>query len=104
VPIVAVPGPRDARGHWWRSARSRVEGKSYPRLVMDIGIASGRPPDVYRSEGAKTVYLALRGTRDAHVRDRDTRVRIALPVAQAAMLWQLLDNVLTADEKHAPPE
>jgi len=46
--------------------------------VEVVSIASGRPPEVDRPEGSTTLFLTFRGTRDAKVRDRDTRVRIAL--------------------------
>jgi hypothetical protein len=67
--------------------------------VQDIGIGVGRPPEVHRSEGSTTLYLTLRGIREARVRDRETRLRIALPVVQATRLWRLLDHELTDEEK-----
>ena len=54
-----------------------------------IGVASGRPLTVNRSQGSSTVFLTSEGTRDAKVRDRDTRIRIALADVQAARLWRL---------------
>jgi hypothetical protein len=66
--------------------------------VQDTGIESGRPPDVDRPDGSRSVYLTCRGTNDAKVVDRDTRIRIAMPVAQAARLWRELGLVLSNDE------
>jgi len=46
------------------------------------------------------LYLTFRGTSDARSSvDRDTRLRIVLPAAQAARLWQLLGAVLTEEER-----
>lgn len=68
--------------------------------MRDIGIASGREPDVRREDGARGVSLTFRGTSDARSSvDRDTRIRIALSAAQAARLWHLLGERLTAEEK-----
>jgi hypothetical protein len=67
--------------------------------VEDLSIASGRPPEVTRLEGSPTVVLTLRDTRGEKVRDRDTRVKIALSGGQAARLWHLLGEQLTDDEK-----
>jgi hypothetical protein len=68
--------------------------------MRDIGIASGREPDVRRMEGARAINLTFRGTSDARSSvDRDTRLRIALSAAQAARLWHLLGEELTLDEK-----
>jgi hypothetical protein len=64
-----------------------------------MGIASGRTPEVYCADVATHIYLTFRGTRDAHVQDRDTRLRITLQVLQAARLWKLLDERLTGEEK-----
>ena len=69
--------------------------------MEDVRIASGRPPEVDRPEGSTTLFLTFRGTRDAKVRDRDTRIRIALQVAQAGRLWHLLGERLTDEEKAA---
>jgi len=51
-----------------------------------ISITSGWPPSVDRSEGSKSVLLTFDGLRDAKVRDRDTRIRIALQGPQAVRL------------------
>jgi len=68
--------------------------------VRDVGIASGREPDVQRDELTGTVRLTFRGTSDARSSvDRDTPMRIALPAAQAARLWRMLGARLTEDEK-----
>jgi hypothetical protein len=67
--------------------------------VEDIGIGSGRPPLVGRSEGSPSVYLTFRGTRETKVRDRDTRVRIGMPAAQAARLRRELGEMLSDQEK-----
>jgi hypothetical protein len=45
------------------------------------------------------VYLTFRGTNEAKVVDRDTRLRVTMPVAQAARLWRELGLVLTGEEK-----
>jgi hypothetical protein len=46
------------------------------------------------------VNTAFRGTSDARSSvDRDTRLRIAVPAAQAARLWRLLGEKLTDEEK-----
>ena len=66
-----------------------------------VSIASGCPPEVDRPEGSATLFLTFRGTRDAKVRDRDTRVRVALQGALAAHLWRLLGERLTDQEKAA---
>jgi hypothetical protein len=39
--------------------------------------------------------LIVDGLREAKVRDRDTRLRIALGTTQASRLWRLLGDVLT---------
>jgi hypothetical protein len=54
---------------------------------------------VTRLEGSQTVLLTLRGTRGEKVRDRDTRVKIALSGGQAARLWCLLGEQLADVEK-----
>jgi hypothetical protein len=70
--------------------------------MRDIGIASGREPEVNRAEGSRSIHLTLRGTSDARSSiDRDTRIRIVLPVAQAARLWQLLGDNLTDTEEES---
>jgi hypothetical protein len=65
-----------------RSVRLRESERQVSWAVASqcgvISIASGRPPEVDRPEGSATLFLPFRGTRDAKVRDRDTRVRIAL--------------------------
>jgi hypothetical protein len=69
--------------------------------MEDVSIASSRPPEMDRLEGSTTVPRPVddpwhpRGK----VRDRDTRVRIALSGGQAARLWRLLGERLTDDEK-----
>jgi len=82
--------------------RATRNKRPYAFRVKDVGIATRRDPEVSRSEGAPTLHLTLRGTSDARSSvDRDTRLRIALPVAQAVRLWQLLDQHLTDAEKDA---
>jgi len=63
-----------------------LSGKAHsgddPDVVLDpmerIDITSGRPPSVDRPEGSKAVFLTFDGLRNAKIRDKDTRVRIAL--------------------------
>jgi hypothetical protein len=66
-----------------------------------IGVASGRPPTVDRSPGSSTLFLTFEGTRETKVRDRDTRIRIALAGVQAARLWRLLGERLSDAERRA---
>jgi hypothetical protein len=47
-----------------------------------IGVTSGRPPSVDRPQGSKAVFLTFDALREAKVRDRDTRIRIALQAPQ----------------------
>ena len=51
-----------------------------------------------RPDGSRSVYLTFRGTNEAKVVDRDTRLRVTMPVAQAARLWRELGQVLSNDE------
>ena len=68
--------------------------------MRDIGIASGREPEIRRDEGARSVYITFRGISDARSSvDRDTRIRIALAPAQADRLCRLLGEHLTDAEK-----
>jgi hypothetical protein len=67
--------------------------------VEDVSVSSGRPPEVDRPEGSAAVILTFRGTREQKVRDRDTRIRIALQGPQAVRLWRLLGERLTDVEK-----
>ena len=64
-----------------------------------IDVTSGRPPSVDRPEGSRALILTIDGLRNAKVRDRDTRIRIALQGRQAARLWRLLGERLTDEEK-----
>jgi len=66
-----------------------------------ISVTSGRPPAVDRLEGSTALFLTIEGLRDAKVRDRDTRIRIALRGPQAARLWRLLGEHLTDEEKES---
>ena len=67
--------------------------------MQDIGIGSGRPPEVDRPDGSRSVYLTFRGANEAKVVDRDTRLRITLSAAQAARLWRELGRALADEER-----
>ena len=74
--------------------RRRLEG------VEDISVVSGRPAQVSRPEGSARVLLTFRGLREApHIRDKDTRVRVSVPVSEASRLWRLLGERLTDVER-----
>ena len=63
--------------------------------VQDIGIGAARVTAVLRPENSSTLFLEFRGLRDApHVSDKDTRIRIALSLAQAIELQQTLAELL----------
>ena len=78
-----------------RQRRARVALAHMER----IDVTSGRPPSVDRPEGSKALFLTFDGLRNAKVRDKDTRVRIALQGSQAVRLWRLLGQRLTDEEK-----
>src|SRR4029450_13891925 len=79
---------------------ARSHHDSYAQRVREVGSASHRAPEVGRGDGSGSRFLAFRGTSAARSSvDRDTRLRIVLPVAQAARLWQLLGDHLTDEEK-----
>jgi hypothetical protein len=65
--------------------------------VSRAGSVTLWPRAVDRLEGSTAVFLTFDGLRDARVRDRDTRVRIALQ--DPARLWRQLGERLTGDEK-----
>jgi hypothetical protein len=67
--------------------------------VEDVSVTSARPPEVTRPEGSTALFLTFRGTREQRVRDRDTRIRLALQGPQAARLWRRLGERLTDEEK-----
>jgi hypothetical protein len=55
--------------------------------VQDIGVGATRVVAATCSEKTHRIFLELRGIRDApHASDKDTRLRIALSVDQAAAL------------------
>ena len=61
--------------------------------VQEIAIYTSKLPQVRRPEGSKTAYLTFEGIRDARtVADKQTRLRIAMPVAQIAQLWAVLSD------------
>ena len=45
------------------------------------------------------MILTFDGLREARVRDKDTRIRITLQGPNAALLWRLLGERLTDEEK-----
>jgi hypothetical protein len=60
--------------------------------MEDISFGSGRPPEVNRPEGSATLFLTFRGTREQKVRDRDTRIRIALKTTAVADTERAVDR------------
>jgi hypothetical protein len=82
---------------WWKMSASPLGGS----------IASGRQHRLWEAaRGDPTRRLCddpgdLRGTRGEKVRDRDTRVNIALSGGQVTRLWRLLGEQLTDQEKAA---
>ena len=78
-----------------RTAQQADEARPYAGEVRDVGIAIHRQPEVRRSEGSPNLDLTFRGLSDARSSvDRETRLRIVLPAAQAVRLWQLLGEKL----------
>jgi len=67
-----------------------------------VSIASGRPPEVDRPERLNNAGPDVPRHARCQVRDRDTRIGIALQGAQAGRLWRLLGERLTDEEKTAP--
>jgi hypothetical protein len=87
-------------GARYQPASSQANGP-YASRVRDVAIATQRQPVVAR-DSRGSFRLEFRGTSDARSStDRDTRLRIAMPVAQAVRLWQLLGDQLTQEEKDA---
>jgi hypothetical protein len=63
--------------------------------VQDIGVGAARVVAVTKSEKSPRIFLELRGIRDApHTSDKDTRLRLALSLEQAAVLRGRLTEVL----------
>jgi hypothetical protein len=59
--------------------------------MQDIGIVSSRAPTVNRPTSARYIYLTFEGLRESRtISDKHTRVRIALPLPEAARLYELL--------------
>ena len=78
--------------------RAQANGP-YASRVRDVAIATQRQPVVAR-DSRGSFRLEFRGTSDARSSvDRDARLSIAMPVVQAARLWQLLGDHLTQKEK-----
>jgi hypothetical protein len=83
--------PRQRRRTLASSASSRIVGGG--RRVERGG--SDRAARVDRAEGGSRVYLEFPGIRDArNVVDRDTRLRVSMPVARAAELRSQLAAVV----------
>jgi hypothetical protein len=66
-----------------------------------IGATSGTPPSVSRPKGSRAVFLTFNGLREAKVRDRDTRIGIALQGPQAARLSRLAREQMPWQDKRA---
>jgi hypothetical protein len=65
--------------------------------VQDVGIGAARVTSVSRAENSPTVYLEFRGLRDApHTVDKDTLLRVALSLTQAAELHHRVSELLSA--------
>ena len=59
--------------------------------MQDIGIVSSKAPTVNRPTSARYIYLTFEGLRESRtIADKHTRVRIALPMLEAARLRDLL--------------
>ena len=57
-------------------------------------------PAVSRPPGAQTVYLTFEGLRESRtIADKLTRVQIALPVAQARLLSNMLAALVPPDRQ-----
>jgi hypothetical protein len=59
--------------------------------MQDIGIVSSKAPTVNRPTSARYIYLTFEGLRESRtIADKHTRVRIALPMLEAARLGEML--------------
>jgi hypothetical protein len=94
-----VAGAEVEAGAQLLSTSTAIAAMAQHSLMEVIGVTSGRPPAVNRPEGSTAVFLTFDGIREEHVRDRHTRIRIALQGPQAARLWRLLGEQLTDNEK-----
>jgi hypothetical protein len=67
--------------------------------VQDIGIVSSRAPTVVRPAGSRVIYLTFEGIRESRtIADKQTRVRITLPVAEVVRPRELLADVDRPDD------
>jgi hypothetical protein len=82
------------------TANSLLLGVGWAQMEV-IGVTSGREPSAVRPEGSTHVFVTIDGVRDAHVRNRDTRLKITLAATQAGRLWRMLGDALGEDEKAA---
>jgi hypothetical protein len=65
--------------------------------VQDISIVTSRPPTVHRS--GRHVYLTFEGLRESRtIADKQTRIRVVLPVSEIAGLRDLLAAQLDEPE------
>ena len=65
--------------------------------LQDIAVFTGQPVVVYRPEGRGRVYLTFEGLRESRtVGDKLTRIRVAIPLAEAARLRDLLTEQISA--------
>ena len=88
---------RSPERHATRSVDELLEQCLSLPSVEDVSVVG--PATRGRHEGSPSVILTFRGTREQKVRDRDTRIRIALQGPQAVRLWRLLGERLTDEEK-----
>jgi hypothetical protein len=69
----------------------------YARDVQEIGIVSGSPPTVRRTEGSQHLFLTFEGLREArNIADKLTRIRVALRTADAQRLYAALGEQLSS--------
>ena len=75
-----------------------VPDVGHPYRVQEISVVCRGAPAVNRPPGAQTVYLTFEGLRESRtIADKLTRVQIALPVAQAQLLSNLLAALVAPD-------
>jgi hypothetical protein len=68
--------------------------------MQDIGIVSSRAPTVDRPTSARYVYLTFEGLRESRtISDKHTRIRIALPLPEAARLGEMLAALSDQDAR-----